>query len=77
MNHTDTSTFIKHYRPQDHTQIQQMIFSMEKDEIWDQALNNINQNKNKHHLRFLNNIEKAFIESKPELQKAIHKLDYL
>lgn len=77
MYHIDTSTFIKHYYPQNHTQMQQVVFSIKEDILWDHILNNINQNKDKHRPRFLNDMEKAFIESELKLQEAIYKLDYL
>jgi hypothetical protein len=57
--------------------MQQVIFGMEEDEIWDRALNNMNRNKDKRRPRFLDDTEKAFVESEPELQEAIRELDYL
>ncbi|KUL81629.1 hypothetical protein ZTR_10596 [Talaromyces verruculosus] len=71
MYHADTSTFVKHYCPRNHTQMQQVVFGMEEDVLWDHALNGMNRNKDKRRPRFLDDTEKAFVESEPELQEAI------
>ncbi|KUL83660.1 hypothetical protein ZTR_11050 [Talaromyces verruculosus] len=77
MYHADTSTFVKHYCPRNHTQMQQVVYGMEEDVLWDHALNGMNRNKDKRRPRFLDDTEKAFVESEPELQEAIRELDYL
>ncbi|EED20923.1 C2H2 finger domain protein, putative [Talaromyces stipitatus ATCC 10500] len=77
MNHADTSTFLKHYRPRNHTQMQQVVFGLDADQPWDRALNSMNRNKDKRRPRFLDDTEKALVESDPELQAAIRELDSL
>ncbi|EED24131.1 conserved hypothetical protein [Talaromyces stipitatus ATCC 10500] len=77
MNHADTSTFLKHYRTRNHTQMQQVVFGLEADQRWDRALNSFNRNKDKRCPRFLDDTEKAFVESELELQEVIRELELL
>jgi Protein of unknown function (DUF3435) len=77
LNHASTSTFLKYYRPRNHTQMQQAVLGMEPDEVMDRALTSIRRYADKRRPRYLNDTQKALVEDALELQTAISNRDAL
>lgn len=77
LHHADTSTFLKYYRPRQHTDMQEAVFGLKPDEVIRRALTSISRYADKRRPRYLDDTQKALVENDPELQIAIRKRDAL
>ncbi|OKL55298.1 hypothetical protein UA08_09463 [Talaromyces atroroseus] len=77
LNHANTSTFLKYYRPRNHTQMQQAVLGLDPNEVIDRALTSIRRYADKRRPRYLDDTQKALVEDDPELQTAISNRDAL
>jgi hypothetical protein len=77
MMHSDSATFINHYRPRRQGSIQEVILGLTPDQEWERALTSIDRWRDKRRPRHLDDSEKAFVERDSELQAAIRHHDDL
>ncbi|OXV05424.1 hypothetical protein Egran_06808 [Elaphomyces granulatus] len=69
--HSDSSTFLRHYRPRYHGSMQEVILRLPPNEEWEWAP--ISRSRDTRRPRHLSQMEKALVEDDPELQAAIQE----
>ncbi|KAL3703732.1 hypothetical protein TMatcc_009421, partial [Talaromyces marneffei ATCC 18224] len=77
LHHADSSTFLKYYRPRQHTDMQEAVLGLKPDKVIGRALTSISRYADKRRPRYLDDTQKALVEDDPELQTAISNRDAL
>jgi hypothetical protein len=77
MAHASSRTFIEHYRPRQHTGMQEIVCGLNPDEEFARAVKRMSRSIDERRPRYLTAAEKAAVEMDPELQSAIRCQDEL
>jgi hypothetical protein len=71
MAHASSRTFIKHYRPRRHAEMQEIVCGLNPAEEFSRAVKRMSRWIDTRRPRYLTDAEKASVEKDPELQSAI------